>query len=237
MSLKREARPSSALEMRRLLNEATHAALDSSVAPSPSLADTLPLDVSKQKSKNSGLPSESILTVTPKTFGPATPNKPSSSPVPNKILSRPSKLDHAFYSGLIMGTGSAVILIASLVLGLGVFGLLVWLLSLFITGPLVTILYIRRSPVPLKPTDALGIGTIVGLSSALVQWLLLVLAYFVGATYFANSLSGSLGSSDALLWLVCLLGLLGCLSPSSAFLATRFYRRAPKGAPKLKQNF
>lgn len=210
MSLKREARPANALEMRRLLTEATRLSRDTTWSDFP---EPVP-----EPGELAPTVDESTVVIPPPVFQFGKVNKPLSSPAAKKI---PAKLDHSFYCGLLMGMGSAIVLIASTVLELGIFGVAIWLLSLFLIGPLVTILYIIRSSVPVKPSDAFGIGALAGLTSAVAQWLLLVVAYVFGATYFANNLAGKFGSDDALILFACLLGLLGGFSPIGAFVTAR----------------
>lgn len=137
-------------------------------------------------------------------------------------------VDYGFYGGLVLGSVSAVIVIASLLLQLGVYGGAVWLLSLILTGAIATFFYVIRSPVPVKPKDVLKVGGIAGVVSAVVQWLLLVLAYFV------NTLPISLGSAEALLLFVCLLCLLGCVSPISAIIAVRYLKREKLTSTNVK---
>lgn len=233
MSLKRELRPQSALEMRRLLDAATHAVNDPPPVPVPDLTDTFPSEAPRQELDISApLREESVVTVTPQKLEPATANQPSGFVVDDGIKSTPSKLDHGFYAGLVIGVGSSTILIVSTLLRLGLFGVALWLLSLFLTGALIGLLYSVRAPGQLKDADALAIGGVGGLVSAIVQWLLLIVAYFINSGYFANKLIGPFGSDDALLLLVCLLGLLGCFSPIGAFIAVRYHGRARDEASK-----
>ena len=103
-------------------------------------------------------------------------------------------------------------------LRLGAYGIVVWLLLLALTGAVVIFLYIIRSPVPVNSPEALKMGGIAGVVSAAVQWLLLFAAYSV------NILKVALSSADVLLLFVCLLGLLGCVSPVSAFIAARYLK-------------
>lgn len=219
MSLKREARPASAVEMRRLLRGGDCVATLVDEVSSQEVPDTA-REVVQWPPPADPPPTnaESVVTVTP-TKTEVAPLLVAPAPAPiNKRDPLPSKLDYGFYGGLLLGIVSAAVVAVTLALRLGTYGGAVWLLSLALTGAAAASFYVGRSPAPVKPADVFKVGGVAGVVSALLQWLLLVSAYFF------NALPIPLGSAEALLVLVCLLGLLGCLSPVSAYIAVRYLR-------------
>ena len=224
LSLKREARPASAAEMRRRLREAEVANTIVSPEPAPAGADTVRIEtrVDEEEKPAPAPPSgndDSVVTVSPPEPEPEpVPAPPRPATLVNRSVRAPSKLDYGFYGGVALGSISTVIVVATLALQLGIFGGTMWLISLTLTGAAVATFYVTRSPAPVKPLDVLKVGGVAGVVSAVVQWLLLVL------TYLSSALTIRMGSAEALLVLVCLLGLLGCVSPLSAILAVRLLR-------------
>jgi len=225
LSLRREARPASAREMRRLLTEAGNEVRNRSVGISGDLVTTVSTngsEVAPEVVRDLG--DETLVQVGRPAIGPVPFRRTSN--LANVKRSPPAQLDHAFYGGLAMGIASSFILITSTMLGFGFIGVTVWLLSLSLTGILTTVAYLFRSPIPLKPAEALRMGILGGLISAVVQWLLLILAYFISANYYAGILPTGFGSEDALLLLICLLVVLGCISPVGAVITARYIQRS-----------
>lgn len=219
LALKREARPASAVEMRSLLREASRAATRGEGGGFPDIPPTIHDVMPGPEIVSSTSPNpDSVVTATAPKPDPAPVDSAPGQAQVNQSLSIPAKLDHAFYGGLGFGVVSAAIMIGSVSLRLVTFGMAVWLVSLSLTGAVVALFYVARSPVAVKPADVYKIGGLAGIVSAVVQWLLLVSAYFV------NLLPVPLGSAQALVLFVCLQGLLGCISPISAFIAVRYLK-------------
>lgn len=231
MALKREARPASAAEMSRLLQGIECAETPVEALPSTLVSQALrEVPLKPQIAEPSSANTDSVVTVTPQIPERAPEINLRSPVLPKQNTAMPSKFDHGFYGGLILGLVSATIMIASLVLQLGIYGGAIWLLSLTLTGALAAFFYALHAPDSVKPADVLKVGGIAGIMSAVVQWLLLIL------TYSILTLPVSIGSAEVLLLFVCLLGLLGGLSPLSAWLAVRYLKGEKLRSAGLKGN-
>ncbi|HEX7998215.1 MAG TPA: serine/threonine-protein kinase [Pyrinomonadaceae bacterium] len=223
LALKRDERPASAVEMRQQLLEA----MQRSFSYEPNSQPTQILDPTVAAVHQSAAP------VTPETpsvlTSPAQKREqlPSGSPAqPHDVVPEQqktaalSKFNHASLCGLGIGILTAGVLLIALTSNLDGLGVSAWLLLLFLSGGIVTLLYILRSPNQLTTTDVLKITMVSGSIIALIQWLCLTVIHLTGFLKLPVSNSG-----EVFILLIYLLGFMLGISPVTGVIAARFLKK------------
>lgn len=227
LALKRDERPTSAVEMRQQLLDAMRTPLpvERELQPTQMFDSAAAAAAETIQQSASGDTSETPSVVT-------TPShkreQPSSSPSaqPSDVgpqQQKPavlSKFNHALLCGVGIGSLTAVVLLMALTFRLDTIGVSAWLLLLFLSGAMVTVFYILRSPNQLITTDVLKITAVSGSIIAVIQWLCLTVVHFTGLVNLPVS-----DFAEVFILLIYLLGFMLGVSPVTGVIAARFMKK------------